>query len=103
MSQIAHTRPPAQKVRRVESKKYIAWVRDQPSVISGQHGCDPHHIISVGDGRMGSKASDLLTIPLTRTEHNELHHDVRQWESIHGSQWQHVAVTLARYVAEGLG
>jgi hypothetical protein len=86
---------------RVRNKKYLSWVRQQPSVISGQYACDPHHIIGHGQGGMGLKASDLFAFPLTRFEHIELHqHGWKTWEEKHGSQWRFVAETLHRAVEE---
>jgi len=88
------------KQKTYRSKKYLAWLREQPSVISGQPG-EVHHIIGEGMGGMGTKASDLLAFSLTRIEHTALHHDSRQWEARHGPQWKHVALTLERAAREG--
>jgi len=68
------------------SKKYREWVKQQPSIVSGQYGVDPHHVIGYGFGSMGSKAPDWAVIPLTRQEHNELHGDRYKWEERHGTQ-----------------
>ncbi len=82
-------------------ERYLRWVRRQPSAISGRPADDAHHIIGHGMGGMGMRASDLLTLPLTRDEHMALHqHGWRAWEERHGSQWMHVALTLARYIEE---
>lgn len=78
------------------NKKYTNWVKQQLSIVSGLPADDPHHII--GHGFSGSvKAPDWATTPLTRDEHNHLHHiGYSVWEEIHGSQldllmrfWQH--------------
>lgn len=75
---------PKNKAWRCE--KYLKWVKQQPSIISGMPADDPHHIL--GHGFSGSgKAPDWATIPLTREEHNELHHiGFREWENRNGSQ-----------------
>ena len=49
----------------------LAWIRQQPSIISGLYGCDACHTGT--DGGMGMKASDLSCVPMTRTEHLEYH------------------------------
>lgn len=78
---------------------YLAWVRTQPSVVSGVEGCVAHHCIA--DRFSSSKHSDYFTIPLTEDEHRELHKSWRSWEMTHGSQWRFVALTLERAVRDG--
>ena len=88
---------------RVRDKKYLSWVRQQPSVISQQYNCAAHHIIGHGQGGMGLKASDLFAFPLTHLEHMELHqHGYKAWEEIHGSQWRYIAETLHQAAEEGV-
>lgn len=71
---------------RWENLKYLQWVKSRPCVCCGARADDPHHIIGHGQGGMGTKAHDLLTIPLCRQHHNELHLDMVAWEREHGSQ-----------------
>lgn len=101
MSELAPSAPVRQKVKRFESRKYLEWVRSQRCVIHDTKGCHPHHIWGMGH-RDGQKASDLFTFALSPREHTTLHADVKLWESLHGSQWKFVALTLARYVMERL-
>jgi len=62
-------------------KQYTDWVKQLPSCVSLRPSDDPHHVINVLPGVMGSKTSDLFTIPLTRDEHNDIHHKgAKQWE-----------------------
>lgn len=88
---------------------YLAWVRSQPSCISGNMGYDPdtgerandpHH--PKGHGLGGTvKCSDYLAIPLTREEHRAFHAmGWQSWEVKYGSQWEHAARTMERYLAE---
>lgn len=85
------------------SQKYLNFVRTLPSVVSGQSGCVPHHVIACGmGGGMGTKASDLHTFPLTPEEHNTLHNDVKAWEQCYGSQTLHVLKTQAKAEAAGV-
>lgn len=89
------------KTKAERDAKYLAWVRTQPSVVSGQFGCVAHHV--VGHGRCGTvKTSDYLAIPLTDLEHKALHqYGWRTWESRHGCQMDHAKNTHARAVAQG--
>lgn len=87
----------------VRDKTYLKWVKSQISVISGRPADDAHHLIGYGEGGMATKACDLLTFPLTRDEHTELHHiGWKEWEKIHGSQWQFVGKTLQHAIKSGL-
>ncbi|NTY85541.1 DUF968 domain-containing protein [Serratia fonticola] len=74
------------KRHRWVSAKYLQWVKSQPCVCCGARADDPHHIIGHGQGGMGTKAHDFLTIPLCRQHHDDLHRDMSQWEVEHGSQ-----------------
>lgn len=88
------------KQRPFRSRRYLDWVKSQPSVISGLPADDPHHIKVKGYG--GTKTSDLWAIPLTRAEHDELHRGVEAWEEKHGSQWKFAAETIERAVSAGV-
>ncbi|MBL5904429.1 DUF968 domain-containing protein [Serratia fonticola] len=74
------------KRHRWVNPKYLQWVKSQPCVCCGARADDPHHIIGHGQGGMGTKAHDLLTIPLCRQHHDDLHRDMSRWELEHGSQ-----------------
>jgi len=83
------------------SKKYLAWVRSLPSVISGQPAGDAHHLIGHGESGMGTKVTDIWTFPLTRGEHTELHNiGWRAWEEKYGDQWKFVSKTLSMGIIE---
>ncbi len=78
---------------------YLAWVRTQPSVISGRMGCEAHHVISK---RFSSqKTSDYLAIPLTPDEHRKLHENWPAWEREHGEQRAHSSTVMERAIAIG--
>lgn len=84
------------------SETYLAWVKQQPSCVSGKPSDDPHHIKGHGFGGT-VKAPDWATIPLTREEHFLFHHDGQvAWEVMYGSQLEHVALTLGRAIQEGI-
>lgn len=94
---------PRPKMKRWESAAYLAFVRQLPCVVTGQtEGIEAHHIVGHGLSVMGSKAHDHLTFPLCHDAHMELHNKGwQQWEQAHGSQLEHVVMTLNK--AAGLG
>lgn len=71
---------------RLEKPTYLQWVKTQPCEGCGSPADDPHHLIGWGQGGMGTKAHDFLSIPLCRTCHTELHNDPVKFEQKHGSQ-----------------
>lgn len=89
------------KMQRLELPEYTRWVKRQPCCGCGNASDDPHHIIDHGFGGTGTKACDLLVIPLCRVCHDALHADTRAWEEQNGSQLLWLARTLAR--ATGIG
>lgn len=85
------------------SEKYLAWVRTLPSVLSGRSPCDAHHLVGHGLKGKGGKVSDMLVIPLTRDEHNELHaHGSAEWERNHDDQRIYVMQTLVESLHRGV-
>ncbi|ELH4478560.1 DUF968 domain-containing protein [Salmonella enterica] len=89
------------KMQRLELPEYTWWVKRQPCCGCGKRADDPHHIIGHGFGGTGTKACDLLVIPLCRVCHDMLHKNVKAWEEQNGSQLLWLARTLAR--ATGIG
>ncbi|ECX3903881.1 hypothetical protein CRK99_03925 [Salmonella enterica] len=89
------------KMIRLELPEYTRWVKRQPCCGCGNASDDPHHIIDHGFGGTGTKACDLLVIPLCRVCHDMLHKNVKAWEEQNGSQLLWLARTLAR--ATGIG
>ncbi|ELQ4284961.1 DUF968 domain-containing protein [Salmonella enterica] len=89
------------KMQRLELPEYTRWVKRQPCCGCGNASDDPHHIIDHGFGGTGTKACDLLVIPLCRVCHDMLHKNVKAWEEQNGSQLLWLARTLAR--ATGIG
>ena len=63
-----------EKIKPWRNKQYLAWVHERPCCYCGHPGpSDPHHVIGLGFGGMGTKASDHLAVPLCREHHNQLH------------------------------
>jgi len=52
---------------------YIKWIKEQECCHCGIEGCDPHHLVGFGSGKMGGKAGDHLAVPLCRKCHTEFH------------------------------
>lgn len=94
---------PRPKMKRWESANYLAFVRQLPCVVTGQtEGIEAHHVVGHGLSVMGSKTHDLMVFPLSHQAHMELHNKGwQQWEQTHGSQLEHVVMTLNK--AAGLG
>ena len=83
----------------VRNKKYTKWVESLPcSICQVEPAGDHHHIIGVGDGKMGGKACDLLTMPLCRGHHTEMHNNAVYWPE----QWKFVSKTLQKAIKDGL-
>ncbi len=53
--------------------KYTKWVKTLPCKHCKAPSDDAHHIIGQGMGKMGGKPGDLLTMPLCRGCHAEVH------------------------------
>ncbi|MDU1575403.1 MAG: DUF968 domain-containing protein [Pantoea sp.] len=90
------------KRKRWESEKYTRWVKAQKCACCGKQADDPHHIIGHGQGGMGTKAHDLFVIPLCRAHHDELHRDIRAFESKYGSQIELLFRFLDHAIAVGV-
>lgn len=89
------------KMIRLALPEYTQWVKKQSCCGCGKAADDPHHIIGHGFGGTGTKACDLMVIPLCRVCHEELHRNTKEWEAQHGSQLLWLAITLNR--ASGIG
>lgn len=89
-----------QKRSAARNPAYLTWVKGQPSVVSGRTPCDAHH--PKGHGLGGTvKCSDYFAIPLTREEHDAFHAmGWQSWEELHGSQLEHAARTLERWISQ---
>lgn len=85
----------------VRSKDYLGQVKELPCCNCFAPADDAHHIIGEGQGGMGTKACDLLTMPLCRGCHTQIHNQSGMWDM----QWKWVAQTqqsiLKKAFAEG--
>lgn len=88
-------------VKPIRSKAWRDYVGSLPCVVCGcEPAGDPHHVIDVGMGGTGTKASDLFCFPLCRVCHTELHQDTKDWEERNNSQWMWVALTIHQAVTD---
>ena len=77
-----------------EERRYMDYVRSQVSCVSGRPADDPHHIKGRGYGG-SSKPSALLTIPLTRDEHQDFHSSGWiSWEEKHNVDQRDLALRM---------
>ncbi|CAB4197129.1 Protein of unknown function DUF968 [uncultured Caudovirales phage] len=85
---------------KIEDRRYLDWVKTLPCCSCHAPADDPHHMWSRGYNGHGSRSPDYFAIPLCRACHDGLHRDVNAWESLHGPQIEHVALTLLRAICE---
>lgn len=75
--------------RTYESKERVAWIKAQRSVASGRGPCENVHVKGGGASR---KADACWIVPLTRSEHVELHqHGVTWFEARYGLSLEFMA------------
>ena len=86
------------------SKKYTDWIKSQRCRVLMTEGPDCHHVINILPGAMGSKVSDLFTIPLSRSIHANLHHIGKaSWEKLNNtSQAEECLKMINKALEEGL-
>jgi hypothetical protein len=91
-----HPRPEAETLRIYGTPERIAWVQRQPSVVSGESPCVNAH--TRGDG-VSRKADACWIVPLTATEHDELHRvGLKSFEAAYNIDLAHAAsITDARW------
>lgn len=89
------------KEKPVRSKKYRDWVAEQPCMLcQASPAGDCHHGISLGygEGGIGTKACDTLSLPLCRPCHQEMHANPELW----ADQWHFIAKTLQEAIKSGI-
>lgn len=90
-------------IKPYRSKPYLEYVSSLECVGCGCQADEAHHVIAAGlGGGIGTKPSDLLTFPVCRKCHDEIHHDVKAWENTNSSQWMHVCLTLLQAHEDGI-
>lgn len=90
-----------QKENKVRNKKYTKWVESLDCCLCFAPADDHHHIIGIGDGGTGTKACDLLTMPVCRPCHGKFHR-LDQNPELKLEQWKFVSKTLQRAIKDGV-
>jgi hypothetical protein len=90
-------------IKPLRSKAYLNYVSSLECCGCGAPADEAHHIIAAGlGGGIGTKASDLLIMPVCRKCHDDLHRDVKLWEQLLGSQYKHICLTILQAVDDGV-
>jgi len=63
----------------MKSKTYLQFVASLPCIHCGDPESQVHHIIGIGMGMMGGKASDIHTMPLCQECHGLVHRSPHAW------------------------
>lgn len=87
--------------------RYLAWLKEQPCVVTGQRPVDVHHLIGHGLRATGRKTTDWLAIPLALHLHRDSAEAIhvigcKEWERRYGSQLEHAARTLLAAIYAGV-
>ena len=97
---------PQPKQKRVKDRKYLDWVDARGCVVCGKPS-KAHHLCNYGRGKMGGKDHDYLTFALCSKHHmawfdTGIHFNVNMWELEHGTQPEHIIITLQYAAINGL-
>lgn len=72
----------------------LAWIRRQPSVVSGKTPCVAAHVRGGGEAR---RADACWTVPMLYEEHEEMHHTgQRTFAQQHGLDLDALAIEYER-------
>ncbi|MBF9000695.1 DUF968 domain-containing protein [Vibrio sp. CAIM 722] len=82
----------------------ISWCTETREIPRSDKNVDiaAHHLIGHSEGKMGSKAHDLFTMPLHVDEYRNFHDDPTGWESMNGSQLYYVKQTIKKALDIGV-
>lgn len=73
-----------------EEKKFLAWCKEQPSIVSGGYGVEVHHCVgSSAKTYVGAERVHIghwFCIPLTPEEHKMFHSRKKEFELAYGKQ-----------------
>jgi len=86
----------------MKNKKYTDWVKQLPCAHCGIDADDPHHLICYG-GTTSGKSSDIMTVPLCREHHSEVHLEwVKDRETLLYAQLRWLERTLRKAIEDGV-
>ena len=88
-----------QKIKPYRDKKYREYVASLPCSVYGvsDDTVVGHHLINVGQGCMGGKASDLDLMPMSFKAHDEMHRGLIEPDL----QYKWIAETLSQAIRDG--
>ena len=69
-------------MKKGKDPKYLEFVRTLPCIFCYDPNAEPHHIIGIGMGAMGSKAYDIHTMPLCRECHQLTHEAPQKYPQV---------------------
>jgi len=73
-----------------DEKKFMAWCKEQPSIVSGSYGVEVHHCVgSSAKTYVGAERVHIghyFILPLTPEEHKTYHNRKREFASEYGHQ-----------------
>lgn len=84
-----------------KAPEYLTYVRSLVSAASGLYGVQAHHRIG---GRFSQrKVDDFQVMPITPTEHTQLHMGMEAFVCEHGvTEWEMIGKTLHQAVMDGV-
>ena len=92
-----------QPEQKLQSKKYLEYIREKPCLVCGKMPCDPHHMEAVGMGGANKDGyKDYSCVPLCRYHHNEYHSGgIHYFESKYQvNLWKDAFNLIRRYFVE---
>jgi len=66
--------------KRIRCKEHLRYVASQPCVICGRSPSHAHHVRYAQRRGLGIKVSDVFTVPLCATHHQQLHNTTKERE-----------------------
>jgi len=82
------------------NKKYLKWIDGLDCCLCNAPADTHHHIIGVGEGGTGTKAGDLLSMPVCGKCHVPKFHRLDLYPELKYEQWKHVSKTLQKAITD---
>jgi len=71
-----------QKLKQFRSKAYLSYIRTKPCCHCMNPNTVAHHVIGMGNGAMGSRASDFDTMSLCVSCHALIHENYKAFDQL---------------------
>jgi hypothetical protein len=84
-------------------KTYREYIKSLPCAVCAQDNSDQHHLIDIEGVTkgLGTRLPEMLSIPLCRMHHDNLHADLKEFELWYGKQETLLVKTLLRAMIDG--